>query len=145
MLTCLVSTHREINWPGSCEKKNLTHTFQRLANPEMFCKTESPLCSTSSLSLALCSAFSFSFHIFSPSGCIKDLACPDTDKMVTLRHWSTIFSSRLSKESHIACPPTFLGFTGLSVEKLESRAITKDPSYVKTKILLLQLEPGPDK
>ena len=42
----------------SYEKKNLTRTFQRLANPEMFCKTEDPLCSSSSLSLALCSAFS---------------------------------------------------------------------------------------
>ena len=41
----------------SYEKKNLTRTFQRLANPEMFCKTEDPLCSSSSLSLALCSAF----------------------------------------------------------------------------------------
>ena len=41
----------------SYEEKNLTLTFQRLANHEMFCKTEDPLCSTSSLSLALYSAF----------------------------------------------------------------------------------------
>ena len=52
----LSSQGDELTLP-SYEKKKLTHTFQRLAHPDMFCKIEDLFYFASSVSLALYSAF----------------------------------------------------------------------------------------
>ena len=132
----LSSQGDELTLP-SYEKKKLTHTFQRLAHPEMFCKIEDPflLCFLSVSSSLFCLLTLVSRN-FSSSGSIKEPV------IQTLTRWllwdiSLPSSQPTVQESCIPCLSTsFLGFTGLSVTQLESPcAITKDPSCDETRIL----------